>query len=57
MDDFDLIFGVYFLLNANVALILYLGGLVVLEERQPCFMQALRANNGGKGQHKMLSAI
>ena len=57
MDDFDLIFGVYFLLNAKVALILYLGGLVVLEERQPCFMQALRANNGGKGQHKMLSAI
>ena len=57
LDDFDLILGVYFLLKAKVALILYLGGLVVLEERQPYFVQALRAKDGGKGQHKMFSAI
>nr|CAN81215.1 hypothetical protein VITISV_002276 [Vitis vinifera] len=35
-----------FLLKAKVALIPHLGGLMVLEESQPCFMQALRAKNG-----------
>ena len=49
LDDFDLILGVDFLLRAKVALILHLGGLMVLEEKQPCFVQALRAKDGGKG--------
>ena len=57
LDDFDLIIGVDFLLKAKVALIPRLGGLVVLKERQPCFVQALRANDGGKGQPEMLSTI
>ncbi|KAL6332342.1 hypothetical protein AAG906_004908 [Vitis piasezkii] len=57
LDDFDLIIGVDFLLKAKVALIPHLGGLVVLKERQPCFVQALRANDGGKGQLEMLSTI
>ena len=57
LDDFDLIIGVDFLLRAKVALIPHLGGLMVLEEKQPCFMQALRAKDGGKGQPEMLSAI
>ncbi|KAL6321338.1 hypothetical protein AAG906_016393 [Vitis piasezkii] len=41
----------------NMALIPHLGGLMVLEEKQPCFVQALRAKDGGKGQPEMLSAI
>ena len=57
LDDFDLILGVDFLLRAKVVLIPHLGGLMVLEEKQPCFVKALRAKNGGKGQPKMLSAI
>ena len=57
LDDFYLIIGVDFILKAKVALIPHLGGLVVLEERQSCFVQALRANDGGKGQPEMLSAI
>ncbi|RVW58098.1 Retrovirus-related Pol polyprotein from transposon 17.6 [Vitis vinifera] len=55
--DFDLILGVDFLLRAKVALIPHLGGLVVLEEKQPCFVKALRTKDGGKGQPEMLSAI
>ena len=57
LDDFDLILGVDFLLRAKVALIPHLGGLMVLEEKQPCFVQALRAKDGGKGQPEMLSTI
>ena len=57
LDDFDLIIGVDFLLKAKVALIPHFGGLVVLKERQPCFVQALRANDGGKVQPEMLSTI
>ncbi|RVW26159.1 Retrovirus-related Pol polyprotein from transposon 297 [Vitis vinifera] len=57
LDDFDLIFGVDFLLRAKVALIPHLGGLVVLEEKQPCFVKALRTKDGSKGQPEMLSAI
>ena len=57
LDDFDLILGLDFLLRDKVALIPHLGGLMVLEEKQPCFVEALRANDGGKGQPEMLSAI
>ena len=57
LEDFDLIFGVDFLLRAKVALIPHLGGLVVLEEKQPCFVKALRTKDGSKGQPEMLSAI
>ena len=46
LDDFDLILGLDFLLKAKMALIPRLGGLMVLEESQPCFVQALRANDG-----------
>ncbi|RVW29301.1 Retrovirus-related Pol polyprotein from transposon 17.6 [Vitis vinifera] len=35
-----------FLLRAKVALIPHLGGLVVLEEKQPCFVKALRTKDG-----------
>ena len=57
LDDFDLILDVDFLLRAKVALIPHVGGLMVLEEKQPCFVKALRAKDGGKGQPEMLSAI
>ena len=57
LDDFDLILGIDFLLKAKVALISYLGGLMVLDEIQSYFMQVLRAKDSDKGQHEMLSAI
>ncbi|RVX04754.1 Retrovirus-related Pol polyprotein from transposon 297 [Vitis vinifera] len=57
LDDFDLILDVDFLLRAKVALIPHLGGLMVLEEKQPCFVKALKTKDGGKGQPEMLSAI
>ena len=49
LDDFDLILGVDFLLRAKVALIPHLSGLMVLEEKQSCFVKALRAKDGSKG--------
>ena len=52
-----MILSVDFLLRAKVALIPHLGVLVVLEEKQPCFVKALRAKDGGKGQLEMLSVI
>ena len=57
LDDFNLILGVDFLLKAKVALIPHLGGLVVLVEKKPYFVQALRAKDGGKSQPEMLFAI
>ena len=57
LDDFDLILGIDFVLKAKMALILYLGGLKVLDEIQSYFMQVLRAKDSDKGQHEMLSAI
>ena len=49
LDDFDLILGVDFLLRAKVTLIPHLGGLMMLEEKQSCFVKALRAKDGSKG--------
>ena len=57
LDDFDLILGVDFLLRAKVTLIPHLGGLMMLEEKQSCFVKALRTKDGGKGQPEMLSTI
>ena len=57
LDDFDLILGIDFLLKAKVALISYLGGLMVLDEIQSYFVQVLRAKDGDKGQLEMLFAI
>ena len=57
LDDFDLILRIDFLLRAKVTLIPHLGGLLVLEEKQSCFVKTLKAKDGGKGQPKMLSAI
>ena len=57
LDDFNLILGIDFVLKAKVALISYLGGLMVLDEIQSYFVQVLRAKDSDKGQHEMLSAI
>ncbi|RVW18054.1 hypothetical protein CK203_113343 [Vitis vinifera] len=46
-----------FLLRAKVTLIPHLGGLLVLEDKQSCFVKTLRAKDGGKGQPEMLSTI
>ena len=49
LDDFNLILGIDFVLKAKMALISYLGGLMVLDEIQSYFMQVLRAKNSDKG--------
>ena len=49
LDDFDLILGVDFLLRAKVTLIPHLGGLMMLEEKQSCFVKALKKKDGSKG--------
>ena len=36
LDDFDLILGIDFFLKAKVALLPYLGGLMIMDESQPC---------------------
>ncbi|RVW71000.1 RNA-directed DNA polymerase-like [Vitis vinifera] len=43
--------------RSKVTLIPYLSGLLVLEEKQSCFVKTLKAKDGGKGQPEMLSAI
>ena len=40
-----------------MTLIPHLGGLLVLEDKQSCFVKTLRAKDGGKGQPEMLSTI
>ena len=40
-----------------MTLIPYLSGLLVLEEKQSCFVKTLKAKDGGKGQPEMLSTI
>lgn len=57
LDDFDLIIGIDFFLKAKMALLLHLGGLMVLEESQPYFMQAMRVKDDGKDQPEMLFAV
>ena len=56
-DDFDLIFSIDFFLKAKVVLISYFGGLMVLKEIQPCFVQAFNLKDDDKGHPEMLSAI
>ena len=49
LDDFDLILGFDFFLKAKVALLPLLGGLMVLEESMPCFVQAIPKGSSRKG--------
>ena len=42
LDDFNLILGIDFFLKSKAALIPHLGGLMILEEKQPCFVPAVK---------------
>ena len=42
LDDFNLILGIDFFLKSKAALIPHLGGLMILEGKQPCFVPAVK---------------
>ena len=49
--------GIDFFLKAKLELILHLSGLMVLEDDQPCFVQALKKKNDRNGLAETLSSI
>ena len=56
-DDFNLILGIDFFLKSKAALIPHLGGLMILEEKQPCFVPAVKGKAEKHGKAKMVSAL
>ena len=42
LDDFNLIIGIDFFLKSKATLIPHLGGLMILQEKQPCFVPAVK---------------
>ena len=58
LDDFNLILGIDFFLKSKAALIPHLGGLMILEEKQPYFVSALQLKKGlRRGQETYLAAL
>ena len=57
LDDFNLILGIDFFLEYKTALIPYLGGLMILEENQPCFVPIVKGNGEKHGKAEMVSAF
>ena len=57
LDDFNLILGIDFFLKSKAALIPHLGGLMILEEKQPCFVPAVKGKAEKHGKAKMVSAL
>ncbi|KAJ7960030.1 Gag-asp_proteas domain-containing protein [Quillaja saponaria] len=60
LDDFDIIFGNAFLVKAWAAVIPYLGGILVMDDKQPCFVAGNRDLVSGKSKDKkteMVSAV
>ena len=55
--DFNLILGIDFFLKSKAALIPHLGGLMILEEKQPCFVPAVKGKAEKHGKAKMVSAL
>ena len=55
--DFNLILGIDFFLNSKAALIPDLGGLMILEEKQPCFVPAVKGKAGKHDKAEMVSAL
>ena len=41
LDDFDFILGIDFFQRAKVALLPYLNGLLIMDEKQPCFVAGI----------------
>ena len=57
LDDFNLILGIDFFLNSKATLIPHLGGLTILEEKQPCFVPAVKGKAEKHGKAEMVSAL
>ena len=60
LDDFDIIIGNEFFINANVALISYLNGMQILDQKTTCFVSAVLIDQGkmvGKWKIEMLSSM
>ena len=57
LDDFNLILGIDFFLKSKAALIPHLGGLMILEEKQPCFVPIVKRKAEKHGKVEMVSAL
>ena len=57
LDDFNLILGIDFFLKSKAALIPHLGRLIILEEKQPCFVPAMKGKVEKHGKAEMVSAL
>ena len=57
LDDFNLILGIDFFLKSKAALIPHFGGLMILEEKQPCFVHAVNEIGEKHGKAKMVLAL
>ncbi|GAV83323.1 gag-asp_proteas domain-containing protein [Cephalotus follicularis] len=60
LDDFDVIFGIDFLVRNKAAPMPHLKGLMFVDENQPCFVSGFTMEDhsfGNKGKNTMLSAM
>ena len=57
LDDFNLILGIDFFLKFKAALIPHLGGLMILEEKQPYFVPAVKEKGEKHGKAEMVSTL
>ena len=57
LDDFNLILVIDFSLKFKDALIPHLDGLMILEEKQPCFVNAVKGEGKKHGKAKMVMAL
>ena len=57
LDDFNLILGIDFFLKSKAALIPHLGGLMILEEKQPYFVPTVKGKAEKHGKAEMVSAL
>ena len=57
LDDFNLILGIDFFFKSKAAMIPHLGGLMILEEKQPCFVPEVKGKAEKHGKAEMVSAL
>ena len=57
LDDFDVIMGNDFFKAAKVALMPYLGGLLILDESTPCFVPSCNKLDEGNGMKRNAGAL
>ena len=57
LDDLNLILGIDFFLKSKATLIPHLGGLMILEEKQPCFVPTMKGKADKHGKAEMVLAL